>query len=160
MRLLMITLLMVEVLLDWRALLPARAEVAVTGRDQVQTALACLGLDTADPEPPAGRLRCASSATQHGEVPNREMLLRHRAIPLQVQKRVGFVLGEDAMTFTIHASKNGQSVVTVRISASTRRACWKAWAGKFTLPIQLGTGSPLRSSIGFHRLLAKRPNRG
>jgi hypothetical protein len=24
--------------------------------------------------------------------------------------------GEDAMTFTIHASKNGQSVVTVRIS--------------------------------------------
>jgi hypothetical protein len=26
------------------------------------------------------------------------------------------VFGEDAMTFTIHASKNGQSVVTVRIS--------------------------------------------
>jgi hypothetical protein len=53
---------------------------------------------------------------QHEEVPNREMLLRHRAIPQQVQKRVWFVLGEDAMTFTIHASKNGQSVVTVRIS--------------------------------------------
>ncbi len=27
-----------------------------------------------------------------------------------------FVFGEDAMTFAIHASKNGQSVVTVRIS--------------------------------------------
>jgi hypothetical protein len=88
----------------------------VTGRDQVQTALACLGLDTADPEPPAGRLRCASSATQHGEVPNREILRRHRAISQQVQKGVWFVLGEDAMTFTIYASKNGQSVVTVRIS--------------------------------------------
>jgi hypothetical protein len=25
-------------------------------------------------------------------------------------------IGEDAMTFTIHASKNGQSVVTVRIT--------------------------------------------
>jgi len=39
---------------------------------------------------------------------------------------------------------------------STRRACWKACAGKFTLPIQLGTSSTLRTSIGFHRLLAKR----
>ena len=27
-----------------------------------------------------------------------------------------FVFGEDAMTFTIHASKDGQSVMTVRIS--------------------------------------------
>ena len=27
-----------------------------------------------------------------------------------------FVFGEDAMTFTIHASRNDQSVVTVRIS--------------------------------------------
>ena len=27
-----------------------------------------------------------------------------------------FVFGEDAMTFTIHASKNGQSVMTIRIS--------------------------------------------
>ena len=27
-----------------------------------------------------------------------------------------FVFSEDAMTFTIHASKNGQSIVTVRIS--------------------------------------------
>ena len=53
---------------------------------------------------------------QHGEVPNREMLLRHRAISQQVQKSIWFVLGEDAMTFTIHASKNGQCVVTVRIS--------------------------------------------
>ena len=44
------------------------------------------------------------------------MLLRYRAIPQQVQKRVWFLLGEDAMTFTIHASKSGQSVVTVRIS--------------------------------------------
>jgi hypothetical protein len=28
------------------------------------------------------------------------------------------VFGEDAMTFTIHASKNGQCVVTVRISSA------------------------------------------
>ncbi len=27
-----------------------------------------------------------------------------------------FAFGEDAMTFTIHASKNGQQIVTVRIS--------------------------------------------
>ena len=59
------------------------------------------------------------------------------------------------MTFAIHASKNGQSVVTVRINLllSTKRAYWKAWAGKFTLLIPLGTGSTLLTSIGFHRLL-------
>lgn len=36
--------------------------------------------------------------------------------PNRSEIRVWFVLGENAMTFTIHASKNGQSVVTVRIS--------------------------------------------
>ena len=62
------------------------------------------------------------------------------------------------MTFTIHASKNGQSVTTVRIIPavlSTRRACWKAWAGRFTSPIRLATSSTLRTSIGFHRLLTR-----
>jgi len=66
------------------------------------------------------------------------------------------------MTFTIHASKNGQSVVTVRISpavAVDKARVLEAWAGKFTLPIQLGTSSILRISIGFHLLLTKQPNR-
>ena len=66
------------------------------------------------------------------------------------------------MTFTIHASKNGQCVVTVRISpavAVDKAPCWKAGAGKFTLPIQPGTSSTLRTSIGSHRLLTKRPSR-
>lgn len=77
-----------------------------------------------------------------------------RHLPTGPKIRVWFVLGEDAMTFTTHASKDGQSVVTVRISPAV------AVDGKFTLPIQLGNSSPLRSSIGFHRLLAKRPDRG
>lgn len=89
----------------------------MTGRDQVQTALACLGLDTADPEPPAGRLRCASSgrdAALRSSQP-RDTPAPSRHLPTG-PKGVWFVLGEDAMTFTIYASKNGQSVVTVRIS--------------------------------------------
>jgi hypothetical protein len=36
--------------------------------------------------------------------------------PNRSEIRVRFVFGEHAMTFTIHASKGGQSVVTVRIS--------------------------------------------
>ena len=65
-----------------------------------------------------------------------------------------FVFGEEAMTFTIHASENGQSVVTVRISPAVAvdkaRGCWKAWGGKFTLPIQLGTSLTPQTLIGFH----------
>ena len=80
------------------------------------------------------------------------------------EPRIWLVLSEGVMTFMIHASKNGQSVVTVRIVLvrpllSTRRACWKAWAGKFTLPTQPGTSSTLRTSTGFQRLLTKRPSR-
>ena len=45
-----------------------------------------------------------------------------------------FVFGEEAMTFTIHASENGQSVVTARISPAVAvdkaRGCWKAWGWK------------------------------
>jgi hypothetical protein len=44
------------------------------------------------------------------------MFLRHHATSQQVRIRVWFVFGEDAMTFIIHASKNGQCVETVRIS--------------------------------------------
>src|SRR5260370_42593259 len=81
--------------------------------------------------------------------------------PNSPEIRVWSLFDEVAKTFAIHASKNGQSVVTVRINPvllSTERARWKAWAGKFVLPIPLGTGSILLTSIGFHRLLTKRPN--
>jgi hypothetical protein len=38
--------------------------------------------------------------------------------PNSLEIRVCSIFGEVAMTFAIHASKNGQSVVTVRINAA------------------------------------------
>jgi hypothetical protein len=72
------------------------------------------------------------------------------------------VFGEDAMTFTIHASKNGQSVVTVRITPvvaveSARVLENLGWQVHIT--DSAGTSSTLWTSTGFHRLLTKRPNR-
>jgi hypothetical protein len=52
---------------------------------------------------------------QHANVRKREMFPRHQS-PLAAWIPCMFVFGEDAMTFTIHASKNGQSVMTIRIS--------------------------------------------
>jgi hypothetical protein len=40
----------------------------------------------------------------------------YHVISSSLEIGVWFVFREDAMTFTIHASKNGESVVTVRIS--------------------------------------------
>ena len=40
----------------------------------------------------------------------------YHVISSSLEIGVWFVFREDAMTFTIHASKNGQSVVTVRIT--------------------------------------------
>jgi len=44
------------------------------------------------------------------------MLLRHHVISFSLKIRVWSVFGELAMTFAIHASKNGQSAVTVGIN--------------------------------------------
>ena len=56
------------------------------------------------------------------------------------------------MTFAIHGSKNGESVVTVRmdqIRQSTKLAYWRALAGKFILQTRLGTSLTCQNLIGF-----------
>jgi len=67
------------------------------------------------------------------------------------------------MTFTIHRIEERPErrdlFVLVRLFAVDKARVLEAWAGKFTLPIQLGTSSTPRTSIGFHRLLTKRPSR-
>jgi hypothetical protein len=62
-----------------------------------------------------------------------------------------FEFGEDAMTFTIPASKHGQRIVTVRISPAVAVDKAHVLDGRFTLPIQPGTSLTPRISIGFHR---------
>ena len=62
------------------------------------------------------------------------------------------VTRQGAMTFAIHASKNGQSVVTVRISQMLlpiKLAYWKASVGKFILQIRPVASSTCQALIGF-----------
>ena len=64
---------------------------------------------------PSALRRPQGDASQHVNVRKREMSLRHHATSQLAGICVCFVFGEDAMTFTIHASKNGEIVATVRI---------------------------------------------
>ena len=105
--------------------------------------------------PDVSHLRAFSGAAGNPLGTTRLSAMQHiactkHAAPQSTRIRVWLRVGEDAMTYTIHALKTHRAsslFASAQRLLSIKLVCWKAWVGRFILLTQPGAVSSFQSLI-------------